>query len=132
MTSHALDDHAAGESAPAKTDKPAPDDANATERVVRCLACKHPITKTSARIEMNGAHEHEFTNPQAYTFRVACYRDAPGALGWGDEEKSWTWFAGYTWRVILCTACGAHVGWSYRRPETAGFVGLAADRVTDV
>ena len=96
--------------------------------VVVCAACNHALTKASARIEVEGAHEHAFANPAGLTFRVACFREAPGCRGFGEESTVWTWFKGYAWRVALCGACAAHVGWSYRS-ESSTFFGLIVDRI---
>jgi len=96
--------------------------------VVVCAACNHALTKASARIEVDGHHEHAFANPDGYTFRVACYRDAPGCTGAGPESTFWTWFKGFAWRVALCGGCGAHVGWSYRS-DASSFFGLVVDRI---
>ncbi len=98
------------------------------ESIVVCAACNHALTKASARVDVDGRHEHAFANPDGYTFRVACYRDAPGCTGAGPESTFWTWFKGFAWRVALCGACGAHVGWSYRSDASA-FFGLIVDRI---
>ena len=98
------------------------------ERAVVCAACNHALTKSSARIEVDGAHEHAFANPAGLTFRVACFRDAPGCRGDGDESAFWTWFKGFAWRVALCGACGEHVGWSYRN-DASTFFGLITTRI---
>ena len=98
------------------------------ERAVVCAACNHTLTKSSARIEVDGAHEHAFANPAGLTFRVACFREAPGCRGYGDESTFWTWFKGFAWRVALCGACGEHVGWSYRS-DASSFFGLVTTRI---
>ena len=98
------------------------------ERAVVCAACNHALTKTSARIEVDGAHEHAFANPAGLTFRIACFKGAPGCRGFGEESTVWTWFKGYAWRVTLCGACGEHVGWAYRSDASA-FFGLITARI---
>lgn len=95
---------------------------------VVCAACNHALTKASARIEVDGRHEHAFANPDGFTFRVACFRDAPGCAGTGPESAFWTWFPGFSWRVALCGACATHVGWSYRS-DASSFFGLIVDRI---
>lgn len=105
------------------------DDASVSEeRAVVCAACNHALTKASARIEIDGAHEHAFANPAGLTFRVACFREAPGCAGFGDESTVWTWFKGFAWRVALCGSCSEHVGWSYRS-EASSFFGLITTRI---
>jgi hypothetical protein len=100
----------------------------AEDHAVICAACNHALTKRSARIEIDGAHEHAFANPAGLTFRVACLREAPGSRADGDESTFWTWFSGYAWRVALCGACGEHVGWSYAN-DASGFFGLITTRI---
>ena len=100
----------------------------AEDHAVVCAACNHALTSASARIDVDGAHEHAFANPAGLTFRIACFRDAPGCRGLGDESTFWTWFKGFAWRVALCGACGEHVGWSYASDATA-FFGLITNRI---
>ena len=100
----------------------------AEDHAVVCAACDHALTRASARIEVDGAHEHAFANPAGLTFRVACFRQAPGCTDWGDESTIWTWFKGYAWRVALCGACSEHVGWSYRN-DASFFFGLITTRI---
>ncbi len=99
-------------------------------RLVRCARCAHALTDTKARIEKDGAHRHAFVNPAGVSFRIGCFRDAPGCVEVGDGETFWSWFSGYAWRHALCGGCGAHVGWSYRGAGD-GFWGLIVDRVVE-
>ena len=71
------------------------------------------LTPPRARIEVNGAHEHEFMNPSGLRFDVACFAVAPGCVPDGERSTVWTWFPGRAWQVALCKGCGAHVGWSF-------------------
>lgn len=97
---------------------------------VRCAACAARITPERAQIAINGAHEHEFMNPAAIRFVIACFSEAPGCVGHGDSSTVWTWFPGRAWRIALCKACDAHLGWSFEKAESATFFGLIADRIT--
>ena len=93
----------------------------------RCAQCGHGLAPERARIEVDGAHEHVFTNPAGVTFTVRCFREAPGTAGVGDESTFWSWFRGYAWRIAACARCGAHAGWSFRG-EASAFWGLVASR----
>ncbi len=79
---------------------------------------------------MEGAHEHEFTNPSGLRFTIRCFRDAPGAIGVGEISPVWTWFPGFAWQVAICRACAAHLGWAYVRDEQR-FFGLIAERLRE-
>ena len=95
---------------------------------VACAACRGFVADNRARIDVDGAHSHTFINPAGLIFRVSCFADAPGVASVGEEERYFTWFAGFAWRVALCRACGGHLGWSYRRVASM-FVALIDDRV---
>jgi hypothetical protein len=93
-----------------------------------CRACGHAITSTRERLAVDGAHEHRKTNPGGFTFRIGCFRHAPGAVGWGEAAAEHTWFAGHTWRIALCAGCGVHLGWAFQG-EGSRFHGLVLDRL---
>lgn len=95
---------------------------------VACAACRSFVADHRARIPVDGAHSHSFINPAGLIFRVSCFAEAPGVVSVGEEDRYFTWFAGFAWRVGLCRACGAHLGWSYRRVDSM-FVALIDDRV---
>lgn len=100
------------------------------EREVRCRACGHVVTTTSARIDVDGAHRHERVNPSGLLFRIACFRGAPGCVAHGEASTFWSWFPGYSWTIALCSGCHAHLGWSFARDE-GGFHGLIVERLRD-
>jgi len=99
-------------------------------RLVRCARCEHALTDEKARMEKDGAHRHDFVNPSGISFRIGCFRDAPGCIELGEAEAFWSWFSGYAWRHAVCGKCGAHVGWSYLG-KTDGFFGLIVDRIVE-
>jgi hypothetical protein len=96
-----------------------------------CAACRRAVTSSAEKISVNGAHAHEFKNPTGVDFVVGCFARAPGSAGFGEASRVWTWFPGYAWRVELCAACRAHLGWSYAAPETpiAHFFALILNRL---
>jgi hypothetical protein len=106
---------------------------------VRCLACSHVATRRAEAIEVADAHARTFRNPAGWSFRVACYRRAPGCTLAGDATLEHTWFAGYAWRLLRCTGCQAHLGWWFTAADHAAdddgddadaFAGLIATRVS--
>ncbi len=94
-----------------------------------CVDCGRRITTEQARIEMLGRHSHTFTNPHEITYRIGCFRDAAGCSHAGASTYEFTWFPGYAWRLALCTACGAHLGWLYRKSDGSCFHGLILNRL---
>ena len=71
------------------------------------------ITRRSEACERDGKHEHVFTNPHGFVFRIACFEHAHGAIASGTPSDEWSWFAGMTWRMALCGECGGHLGWLF-------------------
>jgi hypothetical protein len=117
------------------TDKTAPsaeplrETESVAERWVRCVACGARLARESARIEVDGSHEHSFMNPSGIRFVVACFSGAPGCICDGEPSTVWTWFPGRSWQIALCKACGAHVGWSFEAPASSPFYALIGDRI---
>ena len=92
-----------------------------------CVNCLHRITKNESRISMNGGNEHIFTNPLGETFRLGCFRDAPGCRVFGEPTTEHTWFPGYAWAVAVCGGCGEHLGWQYTGADR--FYGLIVKKL---
>lgn len=103
------------------------DDGTGRARRLLCRACGHPITDDRARVAVDGAHQHVERNPAGITYRIGCFREAPGAVAWGEAYAEHTWFAGHTWRIALCGRCGAHLGWAFQ--GHGRFHGLITDRL---
>jgi hypothetical protein len=78
------------------------------EKIVRCKNCEHEITKPASAIN---PHEHTFRNPLGVTYHVACYRDAPGAISYGNPTTLASWFENYAWTLAFCGQCKCHLGW---------------------
>lgn len=78
-----------------------------------CARCGTLMTRGSLGIRMNGDHEHVVFNPAGMMFRVACFKDAPGAVAVGNVSDQFSWFRGFTWRIALCKTCDAQMGWMY-------------------
>lgn len=91
-----------------------------------CAACGQRITDDAHRIERGGAHAHTFVNPGGHVYRVACFAVATGCVELGAPDPAFSWFPGFTWQVIACRPCRAHLGWLFRAPGER-FYGLIAD-----
>jgi hypothetical protein len=81
---------------------------------LRCARCGHVITDASHRMEMNGAHVHQFVNPAGVVYEIGCFAAAPGCLPVGASEDAFSWFPGWSWQIATCGSCLAHLGWLYR------------------
>jgi hypothetical protein len=101
------------------------------ERAVACAACRHLLTRIVARTSVNGEHRHVCVNPSGIPYEIGCWSSAPGCSEVGAPEAFWSWFAGYTWQIAVCAACGTHLGWRFARSE-ASFYGLIVARVMEV
>lgn len=98
--------------------------------MLACAACGQPVTTSAARIEVDGSHEHRFTNPNGFQFHIGCFSSATGCALAGDPSTFFTWFPGHSWQVECCARCGAHLGWLFRSAD-AGFHGLILDRLVE-
>jgi hypothetical protein len=98
------------------------------KRFFRCSVCNNIITSDNQRFEVEGLFEHTFTNPGGFTYRVGCFRTAPGCVTEGDPTMEYTWFAGFSWRHALCGNCLFHIGWFYES-EGSSFFGLIMDNI---
>ena len=94
-----------------------------------CFVCGAAITRERERVSVEGAHEHTFTNPAGFVFRIGCFRSAPGCVETGEFTAEASWFRGRAWRYAACAGCRAHLGWVYRDRGDAAFFGLILNRL---
>jgi len=78
---------------------------------------------------VDGAHAHTFANPEGIVFEIGCYRDAWGCGYLGPLSPEFTWFAGYVWRIAVCSNCLVHLGWRFSSPDGHFFHGLITNRL---
>lgn len=95
-----------------------------------CKACNQIITSPRERIEVNGSHAHTFVNPSGILFEIGCFRIAVGCAYVGYPTREWSWFTGYSWRVVVCGLCLTHLGWLYTGETFDSFYGLILNRLT--
>lgn len=98
-------------------------------RVV-CVSCGHVVTDRAQAIQIEGLHRHVRINPHGYEHHFGCYRAAPGVVGAGALQATFSWFAGYAWQLAYCGGCAVHLGWIFVG-EGDGFVGLLAAQVRE-
>ena len=96
---------------------------------VHCRACGSPVTTEAYLLAVDGQEVHHRTNPAGVGFTFCCFAAAPGAEPVGEATTRHSWFAGQAWRLALCLACGAHLGWRFEGEGTA-FFGLILDRLS--
>lgn len=78
-----------------------------------CRSCGEQVTGDCSRINVTGAHRHDFFNPQRVHYAISCFSDAGGCCTVGEQSERATWFPGYVWRVAFCRRCGIHLGWCF-------------------
>lgn len=83
-----------------------------TDDAIYCAGCGHLLTRMRWAVDVGG-HERVFINPAGRVFRLACFREAPGAEVVGTPTDEHSWFPGYTWNFALCLGCGQHLGWRF-------------------
>ncbi len=116
-------------SEPDKRPDAAPEEDTQAARRVLCRECLHPITREQDRTEVHGAHQHTFANPSGIVFTIGCFQFADGCGAAGSPSEEFTWFRGFSWRVAVCTACLAHLGWLFSTSSGAAFWGLILDHL---
>jgi hypothetical protein len=97
---------------------------------ILCRQCLETITATDARISVDGRHRHVFANPHGLVFEIGCFGRVCNCGTSGPATDEFTWFAGYTWKVVFCALCLTHLGWVF---ESAAhhFYGLIAQRLIE-
>jgi hypothetical protein len=94
-----------------------------------CRNCHRRLTQPNARMNILGSHRHTFANPSGVVFEVVCFSFAQGFNFLGPPSMEFTWFAGHSWRIIVCSTCMTHIGWVFQAPSGGAFFGLIADRL---
>jgi hypothetical protein len=100
------------------------------EKKIRCKICGHRISSSEKKIEVNGRHQHVFTNPAGVIYKIGCFSDANGCVNYGISSLEHTWFSDYSWRYALCSNCHTHLGWFYQS-ENNSFYGLILDNLEE-
>jgi len=99
------------------------------DKYILCRQCLQVITSPAERIEMHGAHQHTFANPNGIVYQIGCFRSAVGCGYAGQPSYEFSWFKGYSWRVAVCGNCLFHLGWLFISPGSEGFNGLILDHL---
>lgn len=100
-----------------------------SEEGLFCRYCGQYITSAKYAVEMGGRHHHTFFNPAGIIYEIRCFSSAQGCSSHGPPSREFTWFAGYSWRLALCSLCSAHMGWYFSSGDS-NFCGLIARNLT--
>jgi len=98
---------------------------------ILCRNCKNEITSAEFTTAFNGQHAHIFKNPAGLTFHIGCFSRAWGCIVYGIPTYEYTWFAGFSWSVALCSNCLTHLGWHYQSGGNSFFGLILANLVKD-
>ena len=99
------------------------------DEYILCRQCRRIITSPAERIEMQGAHQHTFANPQGTVYQIGCFRSAAGCGYAGQPTDEFSWFKGFSWRIAVCGTCLFHLGWLFISPHRGSFNGLILDHL---
>jgi cereblon len=84
-------------------------------------------------VRINGAENHSFLNPAGVRCNFTTFANCENVLVHDRLHTEHSWFPGYGWRFLLCSACSQHLGWKYDavRPATRprAFFGVLFDAV---
>lgn len=80
---------------------------------ILCRYCRNPVTGAQYATKHEGQHEYSKLNPAGYRYHFACFEQAGGCRIVGEPTVEDTWFAGYTWQILVCNQCQEHLGWYF-------------------
>jgi len=100
------------------------------KKKIRCKVCGHQITSYKKKIEVNGRHQHVFSNPIGVVSEMGCFSSANGCVNYGTPTLEHTWFQSYSWRYALCSNCHTHLGWFYQSGNDS-FYGLILENLEE-
>ena len=105
------------------------DEVDSTESpTIRCAWCRQELSDTASIFSLWGQSTHSaFANPNGQLKVVITFQQVRNYLADSYVTDDFTWFAGYSWQIIYCNTCKAHIGWKYHSIENrkpAMFYGL--------
>ncbi|MEE8540655.1 MAG: cereblon family protein [Desulfobacterales bacterium] len=96
---------------------------------ILCRQCRQVITHPDECAEIDGSHQHTFANPGGIVYQIGCFQSAKGCAQSGPATDEFTWFKGFSWRIVVCRACLFHLGWVFTSHARGHFYGLILDRL---
>ena len=101
------------------------------EKFVLCRQCHQVVTSKNNRINRDGAHRHTYANPSGQLFEIGCFQIVTGCEYVGALSYEFTWFKGFSWRMVVCEMCLTHLGWFFVSSVGDRFHGLILNRLID-
>ena len=98
------------------------------DEIIVCAFCNNHITDPSSQIIVNNSFHHIFANPHGYVFEIGCFSDAKGCRPGSMTSYEFSWFAGYSWKIGVCSHCSTHLGWIFSS-ELSKFYGLILEKL---
>ncbi|XP_026740508.1 protein cereblon-like [Trichoplusia ni] len=99
-----------------------------------CTSCQTEIARREHIFAMSSEGVHSnYTNLGGYMHDILTVRQTSNVQLSGAPSAEYSWFPGYTWTVLLCNTCMAHIGWRFQaekrslRPQR--FFGLCRNYV---
>lgn len=114
--------------------RPASESLTGKEAVILCRLCGNVITRPAHQTRVEEAFFHTFANPHGMVFEIGCFSEAHGCISVSRPSSEFTWFPGYSWEIVACLECCAHMGWKFARhlphaPGPGRFFGLILDKL---
>ena len=104
-------------------------DEQGSEQWYVCRQCGNRIVPSDFQIAIQGLYRHVFANPSGIIFEILCFSQAGGYSFSGVPSNDFAWFAGYSWRIVVCIRCLIHLGWFFSNQLGGHFFGLITGRL---
>jgi len=92
--------------------------AEEAESVIQCRVCGCPLTRASNMFSVGGAEGStgNYVNEYGHVHQTITVRelDEDEVRLQGRPETRDTWFPGYSWTIMNCAFCRAHLGWKFQ------------------
>ena len=109
------DDRSSASSDPESTTGQYPDSSRST---LRCAACETVVADERDVFSMSAEGPvGAFVNPAGFLHEIVTVRAAVGLRLMGHAVEKDSWFAGYSWTIVICASCMAHLGWRFDAVE---------------
>lgn len=81
--------------------------------VLFCISCGEEVAGDRTRINVAGAHSHDFFDLQCVRYMICCFSAARGCRIVGEQTQAAICFPGYARTRVICQRCGIHLGWRF-------------------
>jgi len=112
-------------------------DARLNQVKMRLLCrCGHNVsTREQVFVMSNQGASGNYVNPNGYNHEMLTVKKCWSISTQGEPEAAYSWFPGYTWQIINCPECWAHLGWCFRATidsfKPRMFYGLTKSAIVD-